>query len=269
MQHREYQTSEELRNVIACFWHNTKGVSNCPSFFEVQPDGYAEIIFYFGSTCSFLKNGKLENFPSPFIVGLLEQPAIFHTEGQVEIIGIRCYPWTVFNLLDLPADKGVVQHVEHPIANLQSILNTFMEAGRIEEAIEKLQQFFLASKQADPEVLLSRAGDVLRKSKGNIAVSELAASAHATVRTLERKFKRSAAHTVRDITALFRFEQVRNALWHNPGVNLISLACELGYTDQAHLSREFKRYSGSSPRAFAKAAGDNRGRLDFVAFIQA
>ena len=266
MQHQEYQVSEELRNAIACFWHTTKGVQGSSSSFEVQPDGYAEIIFYFGSSCSILQAGELLHLPSPFIVGLLDRPALFHTEGRLEIIGIRCYPWTVFDLLGLPAGNAKVYRLEHAIANLQNVLNIFMQDGRIEEAILELQNYFHQAQKPGADTVLTKAGDALREAKGSIPVNELAASAHATVRTLERKFKRSAGHTVKDVSALIRFEQVRNALWHNPTINLASLAHELGYTDQAHLSREFKRYSSSSPRAFARK---RISESDFVAFIQA
>jgi AraC-like DNA-binding protein len=68
-----------------------------------------------------------------------------------------------------------------------------------------------------------------------------------------------------------RFEQVRNHLWQYPKVNLAGLAHELGYTDQAHLSREFKRYSGTTPAAFARKAKKERpfASADFVAFVHA
>jgi len=68
-----------------------------------------------------------------------------------------------------------------------------------------------------------------------------------------------------------RFEQVRNRLWHHPDTSLAGLAHELGYTDQSHLSREFKRYSGTTPAAFARTAkkGKQFTGSDFVAFVQA
>ena len=102
-------------------------------------------------------------------------------------------------------------------------------------------------------------------------VSQVAAAAHATVRTLERKFKQSSGHTVKDVSGLMRFEQARNRLWTQPDEDLAALAHELGYTDQPHLSREFKRYSGTTPAAFARKARDGRQAVphDFVAFIQA
>jgi len=73
------------------------------------------------------------------------------------------------------------------------------------------------------------------------------------------------------VSGLVRFEQVRNHLWHQPDCNLAGLAHELGYTDQSHLSREFKRYSGSTPAAFARKAKQGKQFVsdDFVAFIQA
>jgi transcriptional regulator GlxA family with amidase domain len=91
------------------------------------------------------------------------------------------------------------------------------------------------------------------------------------VRTLERQFKQAAGYTVKDVSGLMRFEQVRNRLWQSPDASLAGLAHELGYTDQAHLGREFKRYSGTTPAAFARHA--RRAYLaaspDFVAFVQA
>jgi AraC-like DNA-binding protein len=88
---------------------------------------------------------------------------------------------------------------------------------------------------------------------------------------LERKFKQSSGYTVKDVSGLIRFEQVRNHLWQYPTTNLAGLAHELGYTDQAHLSREFKRYSGTTPAAFARKGRKSKQAVsnDFVAFIQA
>jgi len=73
------------------------------------------------------------------------------------------------------------------------------------------------------------------------------------------------------VSALMRFEQVRNRLWNYPDTNIAGLAHELAYTDQSHLSREFKRYSGTTPAAFARKAKNGRQavRSNFVAFVQA
>ena len=272
MFHQEFESPEALCDTIKCFWYNRRESGELQSGFEVQPDGYAEIIFYFGGPCSISRNGGLQPLPSPFMMGLLNQPVLFDAENRLEIIGIRCFPWTVFDLLGLPSGKDGVRTFEHPIAQLQSTLNKFIEAGHIDEAIAHVKQYFLNTRsQIAVDSMLSKAGVAMGQAKGTMPVSQVAAAAHATVRTLERKFKQSSGYTVKDVSGLMRFEQVRNHLWLYPDSNLSGLAHELGYTDQAHLSREFKRYSGTTPAAFARKArkGKQVVSSNFVAFIQA
>jgi AraC-like DNA-binding protein len=272
MQHLEFEPPDGLRDVIKCFWYNREDFGEGQSSFEVQPDGYAELIFHFGSGCSISYNGVLQPLPSPFMVGLLAQPVNFYTQGRLEIIAIRCFPWTVFDLLGLPSGKDSVRIVEHPIAQLQPTLDECIQAGKIDEAIVQVKQYFLnARSQVAVDSMLSKAGVAMQEAAGTIPVSQVAEAAHATVRTLERKFKQSSGHSVKDVSGLMRFEQVRNHLWLDPDANLAGLAYELGYTDQSHLSREFKRYSGTTPAAFARKArkGKQVVSADFVVFIQA
>lgn len=272
MHHQEFEPPEELRDTIKCFWYNRRGPETLQASFEVIPDGYAEIIFHFGSLSSISSNGNLQPLPSPFMIGLLNQPVHFYAENRLEIIAIRCFPWTVFDLLGLPSGKDGLRIFEHPIAQLQSSLNEFIHAGRIGEAVAQISQYFLdALSQVAVNSMLFKAGVAMKKSNGTMPVSQVAEAAHATVRTLERKFKQSSGYSVKDVSGLMRFEQARNQLWHNPDFNLASLAHKLGYTDQSHLSREFKRYSGTTPAAFARKAkkGQQAASGDFVAFIQA
>lgn len=266
--HQEFEPPEELRDTIKCFWYNRKDFGELQSGFEVVPDGYAEIIFHFGSPCSTSYNGSLQPLPSPFMMGLLNQPVLFYTKNCLEIIGIRCFPWTVFDLLGLPSGKDGLRIFDHPIAQLQSTLNKWIEAGRIDEALVHIKQYFLNARSGiAADSMLFKAGVAMRKANGTMPVSQVAAAAHATVRTLERKFKQSSGYTVKDVSGLIRFEQVRNHLWHYPDSNLAGLAHELGYTDQSHLSREFKRYSGTTPAVFARKA--KKRKQHFVAFVQA
>ncbi|HEV2478277.1 MAG TPA: helix-turn-helix domain-containing protein [Puia sp.] len=272
MLHQEFEPPEELRDTIKCFWHNIRDYEELEPGFEVIPDGYAEIIFHFGSDCSIAINGALQPLPSPFMMGLLDRPVIFYTRDRLEILGIRCFPWTVFDLLGLPSGKGGVHVFEHPVAKLQPALTELIQARRVDEALARVKQYFLHARSGiAPDSMLSKAGAAMRKANGTMPVSQVAAAAHATVRTLERNFKQSSGHTVKDVSALMRFEQVRNRLWHFPDSNLAGLAHELGYSDQSHLSREFKRYSGTTPAAFARKAKKGKRTVsgDFVAFVQA
>ena len=272
MQHQEIDPPEALRNAIKDFWYISRDFGELPTSFEVAPDGYAEIIFYFGGPCSIATPGGWQQLPSPFLVGLLQQPVFFHATSRLELIGIKCFPWAVFELLGLPAGQGGGQLLEHPLAQLQAPLTKCIQAGDVAEALAQVSQYFeQARARRTPDPLLGKAGGALREANGVLPVSQVAAAAHATVRTLERKFKQAAGHTVKDVASLMRFEQARNRLWRHPTASLAGLAQELGYTDQSHLGREFKRYSGSTPAAFARQAmrWQQAVGTDFVAFVLA
>ncbi|MBC9933129.1 AraC family transcriptional regulator [Chitinophaga qingshengii] len=253
MLHQEFDPPEALGGVVKCFWYNRADFGQGPSDFVIMPDGYTEIIFHFGGSCRIAHDSN--PLPSPFIMGLLNQPLVLNAKDRMEILAIRCFPWTVFDLLGLPSGKEGVHILNHPVSGLQAPLAGCVQSGRIEEALELITQYCLQVRSAvNIDNMLLKAGGAMRAAKGSMPVSQVAAAAHATVRTLERKFKESSGYTVKDVSGLIRFEQARNQLWHYPDTNLAGLAMELGYTDQAHLSREFKRYSGTSPAAFARKA---------------
>ena len=272
MQHREFEPPEELRDSIKCLWYNSRDFGEKQSSFEVLPDGYAEIIFYFGRLASPSYNDGLQPLPSPFMMGLLNKPALFTASNRLEIIGVRCYPWAVFDLLGLPSGTDRVRTLEHPIAQLQSALDACVRADRVDEALDRVKHYLLNARSLVAiDSTLFKAGVAMNKASGTMPVSEIAAKADATVRTLQRRFKQSSGYTVKDVSSLMRFERVRNQLWLHPDSNLVDLAHEVGYADQSHLSKEFKRYSGTTPAAFARKAKRRKQAVseDFVAFIQA
>ena len=259
--HREYPPPPTLKHAIKCFWSDTIEAGELPSPVEILPDGCAEIIFHFGGICG---TGK-HRLPSPFMMGLLTEPVTLQARGRVSILAIRCYPWAVFDLLGLPAVSDSVRIFEHPIARLQHTLASCVEHNRIEEALHHLAQH-LSTTSPPCDIMLERAGAAMREANGTLPVHAVAAAAHATVRTLERRFKQSAGRTVKEVSNVMRFEQVRNALFAQPTASIASLASTLGYADQSHLNREFRRYAGTTPAAFARR---RRPGVDIVGFVQA
>jgi AraC-like DNA-binding protein len=259
--HRELAPAGALRSTIKCFWYDRRDAGALSQPFEVLPDGYAEIIFHVGDA----RTGDSQRLlPSPFLMGLLNQPVTLDVRGRLDIIGIRCYPWAVFDLLGLPPGKTSMRMLAHPIANLHATLERCVRADRVDEALAHVERHVMRTNKT-VDAMLARAGAAMREANGTLPVSAVAAAAHATVRTLERKFKQSSGHTVKEVSGLMRFEQVRNALFHRPHASIADLAHALGYVDQSHLSREFKRYSGTTPAAFAR----RQPRGDFGGFVQA
>ncbi|MBB5394799.1 AraC family transcriptional regulator [Mucilaginibacter sp. AK015] len=266
VQHTEINVLDEITHSIHGFWYREIDLGPMPASFEVLPDGHAEIIFHFG--CDLMLEGQPIPLPSPFMVGLLYTPIYFQTKGRVQVIGIKCLPWAVYDLLDLPLLTGGVQSFSHPIASLQPELQHRISSGEIDAALGLVRDWCLKRRTGiAPE--LKKAGKAMLASNGSLPVNSIAETAHTTVRTLERKFKASSGHTPKDVSGLIRFEQACERLWDNPEISISALAHELGYADQSHMNREFKRYSGNTAAAFVRQTQARKKELgdNFVAIV--
>jgi AraC-like DNA-binding protein len=83
-------------------------------------------------------------------------------------------------------------------------------------------------------------------------VEDLSALAGVTERTLQRMFAEHAGVTPAWVVRRYRLlEAAEQARLHGDEVNWASLAADLGYSDQAHLVRDFRTHLGTTPAAYA------------------
>jgi AraC-like DNA-binding protein len=86
---------------------------------------------------------------------------------------------------------------------------------------------------------------------GQIQVGELACILNVSNRTLERKFRHILGIPPKKFAKLVRFQRVLEKLrYSSVSGNLIDIAYEFGYADQAHFIRDFKSMSGILPSSF-------------------
>ena len=70
----------------------------------------------------------------------------------------------------------------------------------------------------------------------------------------ERQFKHDTAISPKAYARIVRFGSLQAALLVNPTIRLATLAEAYGYSDQAHLIREFKSFAHCTPRDFVATA---------------
>ena len=100
-----------------------------------------------------------------------------------------------------------------------------------------------------PEV--SYAWDRLRRSRGAVSVSDLAAETGWSARHLGAQFRAETGLSPKAGARVIRFDLARRRLLRRQGaggrVMLAELAAECGYYDQAHLARDFRDLAGCPP----------------------
>ncbi|ACU58808.1 AraC family transcriptional regulator [Chitinophaga pinensis] len=110
-----------------------------------------------------------------------------------------------------------------------------------------LNRFFLQRLQPPKHALAAIIQDVER-SKGQVAISALAARNHITTRQLERNFQRYIGVSPKEFTNIVRFRSALSQIKYNTQQDsLLAIALNCGYYDHAHLTNDIKKYAGAAP----------------------
>ena len=89
---------------------------------------------------------------------------------------------------------------------------------------------------------------------GLLRVGELAERLGTSERTLQRLAARYVGLGPAALIRRRRLQEAAERIRADPDADLASLAAELGYTDQAHLTNEFTRVLGLSPAGYRRDA---------------
>jgi AraC-like DNA-binding protein len=99
-----------------------------------------------------------------------------------------------------------------------------------------------------PRAEISWAWQRLAQTGGGVGVQDLATEVGWGRRHLTERFRQEYGLAPKVAARVMRFEQAVQRLKRSPGTRLADLAADLGYADQAHLSREWNALAGCSPR---------------------
>jgi AraC-like DNA-binding protein len=101
-----------------------------------------------------------------------------------------------------------------------------------------------------PEV--AYAWHLLQRSRGRASVNDVAGQVDLSARHLTTLFQREVGRSPKTVAMLMRFEhataRIAESVRKRGPIDLAAVAVETGYSDQAHLSREFVRFAGAPPR---------------------
>jgi len=99
---------------------------------------------------------------------------------------------------------------------------------------------------------IEAAARVIRGSEGRAPIAQVARQAAMSRSALERQFRAAVGATPKSLSRLARLQHVCG-LWDS-GKSLTEIAYEAGYSDQPHLVRDFRLFTGTSPEKFFRGA---------------
>lgn len=130
----------------------------------------------------------------------------------------------------------------------QQILNANSTLERI-----KLIEKFLLDRLTDIETIdriVKSTIETIVTANGRLSVDELSRQTNLNRRQLLRKFSSAIGLSPKQLSRTIRLQSALKMLLNDQFSNLADLAYENEYYDQAHFIKEFKEYTGSTPKEF-------------------
>jgi AraC-like DNA-binding protein len=251
----EYRPHAILQDTVKCLWIH-EGTYSADQIQAITPDGCVELIFNFGSPYRLLATTPPRALPRAVVVGFQKQTIPISVEGTVKVVAARLFAWGALALLqeEIGALTGAVTALGAGWDTLQERLACQVRHGHYEQASKILEDFLLQKTltRACDLTLVQTAAQLLYQSGGQCRIEEVAAYCQASVRQLERGFRRVIGASPKFFARTLRFEQAQRCLLFDPETDLTRLAQRCGYFDQAHFIKEFRAFTSHTPSQYAR-----------------
>ena len=261
LRYEEHPLPRPLSRFVECVWFLRAPRGAAPATPErVVPDGCPELVVQLAGPIRAGRPGQTRaRQPAALLVGPLSSSLLLEPEGDAATMGVRFRPGGLAAFLRIPgnelADRQV--HIEDVFGQDGGALaDRLREAGSDSFRVQIASSFLLArfsdgGPSARPvEFAIARMLD----RRGPVPIESLAREIGLTRRQLERSFRRRAGLTPMQLGRVIRFQNVFRAL-PAAGADWVSVALDCGYYDQSHLIRDFREFTGESPRAFLREDG--------------
>lgn len=256
MNHQTFQPNQDLATLVECYWTLESPKENTPEKNTIVPDGSMKMIFHYGDLYKqYNEDGNSIFLPRCFVIGQLTRPLDVEPTGETGIFFVRFHPYGFLPFTTIPIKE--MENTAVPLETLfgkegkkigQKILNAHSTSERI-----KLIETFLLSRLTDTETIdhiVKSTVETILTANGQLSVDELSKQTRINRRQLVRKFSSAIGLSPKQLSKTIRLQATLKMLLNKKTTRLIALAYQGEYYDQAHFIKDFREFTGLTPKEF-------------------
>lgn len=208
------------------------------------PDGSVDIVFCCGEDPSaFVQGTVLKAEEVSFLRNRLYFGVRF-IPGYNPILGVNAMGRLINNRIEfreLVSDEKMLQNIfsedsfeQHIKAFTKSYMSIFERICPMDKS----------------DLIVRHSINMIFSRKGNVTVEQLAEETGYTPRYINQCFNREIAMSPKYFIKIIRFQSALDMLHSDERKSLSEIASALGYFDQPHFVKEFKEFSGVTPKKY-------------------
>lgn len=261
--HIELEPIEDLKPYIKCFWGTKESVRKDNTEYTTStliiPDTCVDIIY----TIDYTNNKITAKF-----CGINDRSFFTdntYNNNQCSTFAIRFYSWSAVcfaedsmrdTLNQLLSVKSRFHWLDCKLRPQLFDIKSFEERKKLAEGL--LLNYL---NQISENSTVNNAINEILISKGNVEILELSKKVFISSRQLERIFNEYVGITPKKFSSLVRYQYLWNDILLDKNFNIMDAVSEYGFTDQAHLQHEFKKYHTMN---ISEARIMTKNNVDFI-----
>jgi AraC-like DNA-binding protein len=249
---------DELKSIVQYFQVFHYNERSKEAFFRVFPEGTSGLVYCFGNPHYELTTEFEHKRDHLYFKGQFDHYSHYKSVGKTNLIIVKFTP--LGGYLFLQQDMRELQNLTLPLKKFykHDYTSLMLDLKSAPEDIDKvniLQNYILEKSimTFDSANEMKKIIDVMIETKGKISIPELAEIAEMSISSLEKKFNKYIGFNPKTfcrIQTMMDFFAKQKA---EPNKNLYDLAIECGYHDQSHFIKDFKKFTGTSPKKYLRS----------------
>jgi AraC-like DNA-binding protein len=246
----------DLSLFIRCYWTLDAPKETKPHKQRIIPDGCVEMIFHYGDLYKqYLEDGSSILQPRCFVFGQVTRPLDIEPTGKTGIFAVRFNPDGFIPFATKPL--GTMENKAVALAELFGndglLLESNILAAKTTDERVKIVEMFLNGRVGSAESIdriIKTTIAAMFTLNGQLSVSEISKEMNVNRRQLQRRFSLVIGLSPKQLSKIIRLQAVIKLLMSDEQGSLTDIAYEGNYYDQAHFIKDFKEFTGVSPKQF-------------------
>jgi AraC-like DNA-binding protein len=259
MNYQTYQPHPDLGSLVKCYWTLEVAATVAPQRQRIIPDGCLEMAFILGDDIKrYTSNDEFVIQPRAMVLGQITEPFFIEPTGYVDSFAVRFYPYGLANLLSTAIKSLANKETSLTALFGEDTANTLAQrianAEDTEARIAIIEDFLFKklSDQVSIDHIVKATIDTMFSTGGTVSIGEMLDRDTSRRRQLERKFAAQVGISPKQLSKVIRLQSVLSLMLNQQSERLSQIAYDSDYYDQAHFTRDFKEYTGMTPKEFFK-----------------
>ncbi len=202
------------------------------------PDGCVDIVF----DCDAAR-------PSAKVCGTTLEARSAELVGNHHYFGVRFAPGVIPDFLDVMAEElpGREFSFLDAAPDARLAFEKIVQDKHFSQQISVFNTCFTSRLVRKTTAVTASIIGTLRQQKGNIRIDQLESLTGYTCRTIQRQFRQDTGMSPKAFSRIMRCQAALNTLQQPGALSFSELALDLGFSDQSHFLREFKKLVSTTP----------------------